>query len=302
MGSPFSLGFQGGGVGISANTNLGSLGFSANINIGTQPIPGQTFRTIPLPNFNPATYGLAIVGSFGGLIGGITFPLSPTALRKDHVAMSNVYDVAGTPAQGGVNRVMDSYGHSPVTFTIEGTTGWQYHSTDGYSQTGLQAIAAIEQFLFQYAQLNAAQAANSQPPYTMEFYDSFRGDYWQVEPWGPQGIRQTNQRPLLVYYLYRFAGIMDLTNPVAAENDQVANVLSGVQTPTGPGGIMDAATDAPSTPIAGTQNLPSGVGIEDLTITPIGVQNSLSGVTQSSANLQANYADVTPGALGGSSF
>lgn len=320
MAGNFNLGFLGGGVGFSSNLSLGTnqLGLSVNLGVQSQPIAGQTFRTIPQPNFNPAIYGLSIRGTFGVLIAGFTFPLSPTALRKDHNAMANIYDVAGQPAQGGVNRVMDSYGTSPVVFTIEGTTGWQRHSTDGYTQTGLQAIAALEQFFFSYAELNAAQIKNNQPPYTMEFYDYFRGDFWQVEPWGPQGVRMTSQRPILVYYLYRLAGIQDLTHPVAPENDQVGNVLSGAQMPNAnvPGGIIDQGTGAntqdfpntnpnadsgtpATTPSVSPQSLPSNDTINAdtaLSASTQAQQQILDGVQQSSANLQDNYAGVTFGA------
>lgn len=305
--------FLGGGVGINPGfglSSISSLGLSIGLETIPQPIGGQTFRTIPLPNFNPALYSLSIRGTYGALIGGFTFPLSPTALRKEHVAMANMYDVAGSAATGGVDRVFDSYGVSPVIFTIEGTTGWQRHSTDGYNNTGLQAIAALEQFFFTYAQLNAAAVQNNQPIYTMEFYDYFRGDFWQVEPWGPQGVRMTSQRPILVYYLYRLAGIRDLTNPIAAVYDQVASVLSGATTPSAnlPGGVINQNTGANqqdfpntatpttsptlATPGASPESFPSN-DVVSSSPAPEGLQQTLNGVQQSSANIQANYYEVT---------
>lgn len=139
-----------------------------------------------------------------------------------NTAMSQIYDVAGSPITGGVYREVDSYGVSPVTYVIEGTTGWQQHSTDGYQYTGLQSIQALEGLLYQYAQMNAAIAGTGLPPFFLEFYDYFREDFWQVEPVGQQGTRMSRTRPLLVSYSFRLVGINNVSNPIVAALDEVA--------------------------------------------------------------------------------
>jgi len=193
--------------------------------------PGQSFQNHPVPNTRSALYALAIVGPqpSTAIYASYTFPLSPSSLFRDYTAMSNIYDVAGTQAQAGVQRKVDAYGNSPVTFTIEGTTGWQLHATDGYSYTGIDSILALQQFLLLYAQLNTGQAINNQPLYVLEFYDYFLDDYWQVEPIGKQDpIRQSAARPLLAEYSFRLAGIVDLGQapalPVGA--DPINTLLS----------------------------------------------------------------------------
>ena len=89
-------------------------------------------------------------------------------------------------SQFGVARIIDQYGMSPLTFVIEGTTGWQKHLTDGFQYTGLQAIRRIQTILEFFAYLNAGQAqAQKTDFYTMEFYDYFTREFYEVVPIGP---------------------------------------------------------------------------------------------------------------------
>lgn len=202
-----------------------TFGFSLNAAIGALPGLEQNFSTIPLSNFNTALYELAIraPGSSQALISAYTFPISPSAVQKEVVAMTNIFDVRGSAAQNGVQRIADTYGDAPPIFVIRGTTGWQYHSTDGFAFTGLDSIIAVENLLQQFAQLNQVQAQVNQPLYTLEFYDYFKGEFWQVVPMGPQGISQSNRRPLLFDYVFRFAAIRSLDSVVAITiNDPLA--------------------------------------------------------------------------------
>src|SRR5690348_6892281 len=107
---------------------MATPGFSIGAVIPQLPVPGQTFRNIPIPNFQPAIYALAIRDPQPpyAVIAGYTFPLSPEALRKEYTSLSAVYDVAGTPGQKGVERDIDTYGDAPPFFVIEGTTGFQF--------------------------------------------------------------------------------------------------------------------------------------------------------------------------------
>jgi hypothetical protein len=129
------------------------------------------------------------------------FPLSPTDIQKSVPTPNAIYDTQGTSGQNGIAREADVNGQSLPVYTIRGTTGWKYHLTDAYQWTGMDSITQLENILTQYAQLNQQQQeAGSSDLYTLEFYDYFRQEFWQVVPIGQQGIRQTADAPLFAYY------------------------------------------------------------------------------------------------------
>jgi hypothetical protein len=189
-------------------------------------LPGdQVFSTIPLPNLTQPIYGLAIIApnSGGTPIASYTFPLTPSSVRKEFVSKANAFSVAGSAQQNGVQRLIDFYGIEPVVYTLEGTTGWQYHSADAFALTGMQSVLAIQNLVEQYAQLNVAQAQSNQPLYTLEFYDYFTNEFWQVVPIGRQGIFQSERRPLLYEYYFRLYGVQNLAAPpVTVLQDPIA--------------------------------------------------------------------------------
>lgn len=206
-----------------------AFGLSLSASIGALPGLEQSFSTIPLSNFNTALYELAIraPGQAQALVSSYIFPISPSAIQKEVVAMTNIFDVRGSAVQNGVQRIADTYGNAPPIFVIRGTTGWQFHSTDGFAFTGLDSVIAVENLLQQFAQLNQVQAQANQPLYTLEFYDYFKGEFWQVVPMGPQGISQSNRRPLLFDYVFRFAAIRPLDSVLATViNDPLADDFS----------------------------------------------------------------------------
>jgi hypothetical protein len=205
-------------------------------------IPGvtqtQSFTTVPTQNLQLAMYALSIrqPGVSASEYQTYIFPLSPELLRKEYAAMSSFYDQQGQPGLNGVQRKIDNFGLAPPIITIGGTTGWQRHSNDLYLYTGLQAITNLEQLLQTYAQLNAQLVAGgSTILFTLEFYDYFKGEFWQVEPIGPQGVFQNSQKPLLSYYQFRFAAIQQVSMPIIDEIEArlftaVANTLMrGIQ-------------------------------------------------------------------------
>lgn len=155
-----------------------------------------------------------------------TFPLSPSALRVERSSVSSFSDTQGPVLTQGVTRVMDTYGLAPPVFTIEGTTGWDLHSTDGYSLTGLQSMQQLAQFLATYADLNQIQRAAGIPYlYSLEFYDYFTSNFWKVEPVGPQIFQQDAARPQLVYYRFRWAATIP-AGGVADVIDEIDDALS----------------------------------------------------------------------------
>lgn len=178
----------------------------------------QSFSTRPVLNTRLALYALSIRSPGGAAYQTYTFPISPSALTKEYSALTNSFDVAGTPQQNGVQRVIDGYGITPKTFHVEGTTGWQQHSTDGFVATGIESILQLEQMLALYAQLNATAVAGNQPLYTLEFFDYFQNDFWQVEPMGRQEFRQSRDRPLIVNYSLHWQGVVDLSAPAVASS------------------------------------------------------------------------------------
>jgi hypothetical protein len=192
---------------------------------GTLQFP-QQFRTIPVINLQLATYQLQIRDSNGNLVSSYIFPLSPQHVRKTFSSLSNFYDVQGDQTNNGVQRVFDIYGNTPVSFILEGTTGWKYHSSDGYTYTGLQSISQLESFLSSFATLNQQQIINNNPNlYELWFFDYFRNNYWSVVPIGEQTVRQSETRPLFVYYSFRLAGLRDLSAPAPAVPDPLMQTL-----------------------------------------------------------------------------
>lgn len=154
-----------------------------------------------------------------------TFPLSPSSLRTERSSMSSFSDTQGPPLTQGVSRVMDTYGLAPPVFTIEGTTGWDLHSTDGYSLSGLQSMQQLAQFLAVYADLNQVQRVAGIPYlYSLEFYDYFTSSFWKIEPVGPQVFQQDAARPQLVYYRFRWAATIP-AGGVADVLDEIGDAL-----------------------------------------------------------------------------
>lgn len=218
IGYPFSVGAD---VGINAN---------ASVAVGPLVANGQSFQTIPLPNSQLALYRINISAPGGSqqTVRSWTFPISPRNLMKTFTAMANIYDVAGPSSTNGVTRVVDMYGNSPVTYKIEGTTGWQSHSTDGFAFTGMQSIADIVSALNYFAQANATQLeSNNSDLYTMQFFDYFSNEYWNVVPIGQQIVRQDESKPLLFFYSFTFAGVSPVTDALKdTVNDPVQSALS----------------------------------------------------------------------------
>jgi len=186
------------------------------------------FRTITNPASQPALYQLSIraPGQQFAELSTYTFPITPSSIRYTPSAMSSRHDTRGPPTSQGVTRVVDRYGLTPPDIVIEGTTGWDRHLSDGYILTGLQSIQLLQKFLQQYETLNQQQLAAGIPNlYTLEFYDYFQSQFWQVEPMGPQTVRQSSDRPLLTYYRFFWMCVAPVGLPILGEIDAIANTL-----------------------------------------------------------------------------
>lgn len=192
--------------------------------------PGGTlFRTLPLSNQKQALYQLRLLDSSLNPVIVWTFPLTPSSLTKEFISLSQFYDVYGGTGSNGVKRVLDNYGNTLPVFSIEGTTGWQYHSSDGYAYTGMDSIKAILDAFSQLAILNQLQLQNNNPNlYLMEFDDHFTGEFWQVVPVGRQAISQDQQRPLIFRYSFRFVAIKDVSLALTSPAGDLLSSLLGI--------------------------------------------------------------------------
>ena len=223
-----------------------------------------TFRTIPAPMGNvPCCYQLSIraPGQLFSEFSTYTFPLSPSQLRMERSSLSSFSDTQGPASSQGVTRVMDTYGLAPPIYTLEGTTGFDRHLSDGYVLTGLESMQLLAQFLAQYATLNRQQQGTGNPLYSLEFYDYYLDQFWVVEPVGPQIFRQGNDRPSLVYYRFRWVAVRPAGVPTVGLADALAgtlgtstaqaainaaSTLGGFLTAYGPAGIASSASSAMS--------------------------------------------------------
>ena len=209
---------------IIAGLSVGIAGVGLSIGVGGGQ--GMIFRNRPIPNLQLSIYVLALrgPGQPPPLVISYIFPISPESLAKPSQWKTNVYDTAGSSQQNGVQRNADLYGLAPANYVIAGTTGWQLHGTDGFSLTGQQSIIQLQSILATYASKNAQQVATGNPQlYTLELYDYFNQEYWQVVPVGELIIRQSVARPILQYYEMRFAGMQKLSAAPPPPVDVIAS-------------------------------------------------------------------------------
>lgn len=181
----------------------------------------QSFSTIPVgAGLNGvAVYALSIrapgMASLPVPGGFIIFPLSPQQIHKEPTQLTTIYDLQGPASNYGVNRQADLWGQAPPTYVIRGTTGWKRKSTDGFINSGKSAIVAIQKLMSLYAQLNQQLLAQQATDfYTMEFYDYWMNDFWQVEPFGAQPIDQSADKPIISYYTLHLACIKAVAAPI----------------------------------------------------------------------------------------
>ena len=208
-------------VGAPGTQNIGKNGF---------PEIPQNYRTQEVTNNRTALYSLTLRNPQPPYAIKLRyiFPISPTEISQTSTEMSTIYDVAGDAKSGGVTRIADQYGISPITFTIEGTTGWKRHSTDGFVYTGLESAQLIRSLLLTAAEVNVQRTQSGLEPYILEFYDYFEGIFWEVVPIGQMILRQTSAKPLLFYYHLKLAGIRSLSRAPhkKAKNNVIDNMLS----------------------------------------------------------------------------
>ena len=145
------------------------------------------------------------------------FPISPTGLKKTVDHLNTPYLVAGSAYNfnnPGVSREMDMFGQTPPAWSIEGTTGWKYHSNDGNTIEGIQAFHNLQSIMTHYNYFVQVQARlQNKLQYTLELYDYFNRDYWVVVPSGPQVFEMNANRPLIGNYRLNLLGIRPVKAP-----------------------------------------------------------------------------------------
>lgn len=226
-----------------------------SLSVGIPGAGGMIFRNKPVQNLQYAVYVLALRGPQAPypLITSYIFPISPESMLKSSRFLTSSYDTAGTPQQLGVSRVIDTYGQTPVTYQLAGTTGWQLHGTDGFSLTGQQSIQQLQSVLNTFSSKNAQQIAAGNPQlYRMEIYDYFNNEYWQVVPYGGLSIRQDARRPMLQYYELVLMGVMQLSSAPPPPVDAIASSF---------GASISQASTSLSASLGGTAGLYVGVTI-----------------------------------------
>ena len=99
--------------------------------------------------------------------------------------------------------------------------------SDGYLLGGIQSMQLLEAFLGRYATMNEQQREVGSPnSYQLEFYDYFRLQFWAIEPIGPQVFRQSADRPVLMYFSFRWAAIQAVSMPIAGEADALLQTFA----------------------------------------------------------------------------
>lgn len=227
------------------------------------------FATRPIANLRVPLYQIslrapdAISSVFAGNT--YTFPLAPQMLNKQVMTYNTIMDVFGPSATAGVQRIVDQFGQSLPIYTMRGTTGWKAHSMDGYIWDGVGSIQRIQGILAAHAQKNQQQIANGQGDnlYTLEFYDYFMEEYWQVVPIGPQGISQSADKPLFAYYNFTFACLRPVSALIPAlAVDAVANLLganglAALSLTTSASGIYNSAVNQIGSAVSSVQSFAS---------------------------------------------
>jgi hypothetical protein len=229
------------------------------------------YNTFPSAINRPPLYTLSLrnPGNSLSIFNGstYTFPIPPQFMRREVNALNQIMDMSGPSINQGVGRNADIFGQSPPIYNIRGTTGYKFHSTDGYIWDGISSITILKNIISQFHTLNKQQIDNFQGGnlYTLEFYDYFMNEYWQVVPIGPQGVEQTADKPLWAYYNFRFAAIKPVSSPIPAiAIDLVydtlgANGLAGLALASGASGIFSGAISQVNSAISSTQSFATNV-------------------------------------------
>jgi len=140
------------------------------------------------------------------------FPISPTGLIKTSPVLNRPFTVQGAPGRGGAQYYMDIYGQAPPVWKITGTTGWQYHLTDGNQFTGVQSLQALQAF-FKFFHLLSLNQTSSTTTYIIELYNYAENEFWEVVPVDKLIFSYDEKEPLFGKYDITLQSIRKVADP-----------------------------------------------------------------------------------------
>jgi len=140
------------------------------------------------------------------------FPISPTGLVKTSPVLNRPFTVQGSPSKGGAQYYMDIYGQAPPIWKITGTTGWQYHLTDGNKVTGVQSLQNLQAF-FKLFHLLSLNQTSSTTTYIIELYNYAENEFWEVVPVDKMIFSYDEKEPLFGKYDITLQSIRKVADP-----------------------------------------------------------------------------------------
>lgn len=211
----------------------GITGFNnlANNLLGSIPQVPQYFFTVPFANNQPVLYKLELIPAAGtsGSNDVFIFPLTPSNVTKQVINLTNYYDVQGNNTNFGVQRIIDQYGLTPPIITIAGTTGFQFHSLDGYQWSGRSSFARLVSIIQAYAQQVATAIGSSQTTSlpTLQFTDSYTSETYDVVPLNQQVYSMDVSRPIIQTYNLQFLAQTSTTPQIVSlsQEDPIAQAF-----------------------------------------------------------------------------
>jgi len=213
------------------NGQPGTDTFFANASI-------QKFRNTPVINRLSNLFSLQIIRTntprHGKSLAIVRyfFPISPTGLIKTIPVLNRPFTVQGIPIAGGAQYYMDIYGQAPPIWKITGTTGWQYHLTDGNTLTGAESLQHLQTF-FRYFHFLSLNQTSSTATYIIELYNYAENEFWEVIPVDRLIFSYDEKEPLFGKYditLQSIRKVADPPSPLVLKHpgqQALANILQG---------------------------------------------------------------------------
>jgi len=217
---PFGLPSPPGTTGLSPGTltpnnlpgsNSGFQQFFANASI-------QKFRNTPVINRLSNLFSLQITRTNTPghaklpALPKYFFPISPTGLVKTSPVLNRPFTVQGSPNSGGAQYYMDIYGQAPPIWKIMGTTGWQYHLTDGNTITGAESLQYLQLFFQSFHALSLSQTSST-TTYIIELYNYAENEFWEVVPVDKLIFSYDEKEPLFGKYDITLQSIRMVAGP-----------------------------------------------------------------------------------------
>lgn len=199
--------------GISQVNSALSSGISGIVGTGTK------FPTQMVANTRTTQYSLIfITGPNPKDATTYNFPITPQQYSMQRRSLAMPYDTPGSSQNLNVNRIVDVYGLTPITFKIQGTTGFNKHAVDGFLYSGIESLRLLQKLLeiyFEFAQ------TFPKPTVSLQFLDFYYQEFWNVVPVGPLVINQSKEKPQLMFYDLTLAGTTRVSSPAGTKTNKL---------------------------------------------------------------------------------